>query len=153
VEYETEITVPAGTKELTPVHVILDIEKGSLYGYVDFPFGCANLVQIRVRHGSFQIAPFNRQGWLKGSGTRIIFADRYDVKEPPYHLRIEGSAPNATLNHTPVIHAEILPTHVAKPEEVLSGQLKGIKERIDSFSEKAEGFMENVKKLLPRRST
>ena len=152
-EYETELTVTAGTEEKDPKDKTLSLEKGSLYGYVDFPFGCANLVQIRVRHGSFQIAPFNRQGWLKGSGTRVVFADRYDLKEPPWSIRIEGSAPNATLDHTVVVHAEILPTHVAKPEEVLSGQLKGIKERLDKLGEKAENFMDNVKKLLPSRST
>jgi len=151
VEYETEITVPAGTKDSDPAEKILTIDKGTIRGWVDFPFGCANAVKVRIYHGTFMIAPFNKDDWLRGTGTRVPFGESYDLKEPPYSLRILASSPGTKYEHKPLIHVSLLPTWMARPEEVLSGQLKQLKERLDDLGEKAEEFMEKIKALLPRQ--
>jgi hypothetical protein len=151
-EYEIEVTVPANTLASSPVVETLKLDKGVLEeGWIYFPYGCAHLVQVRVFKGAFQIAPFNRDGWLRGNGARVPLATKYDMTEAPFYLTVKACSPGTTLEHKITVHVGLNPVYVARPENVIVGQLKGIKTRLDQVSDKGEDFMEKVKGLLPRR--
>jgi hypothetical protein len=132
-EYEKEVTVPANTPENDPVKDEIQLDKGILSGKVYFPLGCVHLVQARLFHGEFQIAPMNRDQWLKGEGAEVPFADNYDMTDEPFLLKIRACSPGTTYEHKIKVHASVIPEWLARPEQVLSRQLavlRGILEQV-----------------------
>jgi len=128
-EYELEITVPLNTSLTSPVEATLKLDKGIIEeGYVYFPLGCAHMTQVKISHGAFQIAPMNRNEWgLKGEGVKVPFATKYDLTTAPYYLTIKAASPGTLYEHKPLVHVSLNPTYIARPENVIVGQLKAIK--------------------------
>jgi hypothetical protein len=149
-EYEIEVEVPADTPASDPILETLKLDKGILEeGWIYFPLGCVHKVLARIYHGQFQIAPMNRDGWLRGDGARVPIASKYDLTQAPYYLTIRACSPGTTYDHAITVHVGLNPVYVARPENVIVGQLKGIKTRIDQVSDKVEPFIKRFEKLLP----
>jgi hypothetical protein len=148
-EYEKEVTVPANTLEADPVLDELILDKGVLSGYVYFPLGCIHLVKVRIYHGEFKIAPWNPDGWLMGEGARVPFADNYDFTDPPYTLKIRAASPGTVKQHKPLIHASVIPKWLARPEEVLSGQLSQTRKTLEGIGEVELELLERMQRLTP----
>jgi hypothetical protein len=123
-----EITVPMGTPTTNPVQDTLKLDKGIIEeGYVYFPLGCVHKVLVRIFHGEFQIAPMNRDEWLRGEGVKVPFGTKYDLTVAPYYLKIYAASPDTLYEHKPLIHVGLNPTYIARPENVIVSQLKSIK--------------------------
>jgi hypothetical protein len=133
-EYELEMLVPANTPQSEPVEYELVLDKGIIEdAYIYFPLGCVHKVLVKVFHGEFQIAPFNRDEWLRGEGAKVPFAAKYPMTDGPFTLTFLCASPNTTYDHKPVAHVTLTEKYVAMPETVLSGQLKKLTETTEKI--------------------
>jgi len=127
-EYEKEITVPANTSESSPVEDTLKLDKGIVEdAYIYFPAGNMHKVLVKILHGEFQIAPMNRSEWLRGEGAKVPIAHNYDMTQAPYYWKIFACSPGTTYEHKPLLHVGLNPAYIVRPENVIVGQLKLIK--------------------------
>ena len=127
-EYEKEITVPANRLESLPIEETLKLDKGIIEdAYVYFPAGCVHKVKVKILHGEFQIAPMNRSEWLRGEGSKVPVAHNYDMTQAPYYWKIIACSPDTVYEHKPLLHVGLNPAYIVRPENVIVGQLKLIK--------------------------
>ncbi len=99
--FETEITIPAGTAEKTPVEVTLQVSYGVIHHVViEAASGCRRYAAIRVYYHEHQIYPLNPEKDIALDAIPRIFDDRQEVLTAPYMLKIKGYSPNATRSHT-----------------------------------------------------
>lgn len=148
-EYEWDLTVPANTPESSPVVAELRLAKGAIQeGWIYFPLGCVHMVKARVFYHDFQIAPIIRTEWLKGEGARVPFASNFEIDEKPYSLTVKACSPGTTYDHTLTIHISLLPAHLVRPETVIVGNLKLLREEVGEFAGEVKKFMKTVKEVI-----
>jgi hypothetical protein len=130
-KYEFEITVPANTSYSDRLDEELKLDKGIItQATCYFPLGCMHLARFKCFHSQYQLAPFNREGYVSGEGTEVLFLKNYELLQRPYSLRIELWNVDDTYDHTLTFRILVEPSWLAIPQlqqsKLLSRIAKGI---------------------------
>lgn len=113
--YHVPLLVPAGTLELSPVHVDIKLTHGVVvYLGVGFPQGCRQLVKVRLKRALFQVLPLNPEEPASWDGGIEGGAYHYLLTDEPYQFEAYGYAPLATQDHTVTIFVSLLPQAIAE---------------------------------------
>jgi len=118
--YAWDITVTAGTAEVSPKEQILKLTKGVITRIdIKFPPGVHGLVKVRLLRYESQLIPLSGSEWVTGDGEAVTTEGYYEMDETPAQLKFVACSPNATYNHTITVRVSIDPPEVAAPWEVL----------------------------------
>jgi len=80
------------------------LQKVSIY----FPWGCAGLVGIRIRHYEHQLYPTNLDEWYTGNEIHIEFDCEYLILEGPNEFKVEAYNTDDFYTHTPIVSFNVL---------------------------------------------
>jgi len=137
-EYEFELTVPAGTTKASPAKTTCQLTKGIIHQYsIAFLEGCNNLVSIAVFEGGFQCFPINPDGAIKGNAEAVNKSTYYPLLAAPYKLAVKGWAPDCTYDHTIQFRVDVLPEAYFDKDadnQVLIDTIEAIKEGYETTS-------------------
>jgi hypothetical protein len=112
--YTWDITIPAGTTELSPVKQELKISRGVIVKVqIKFPSGSHGLVKVRLFKWTSQLWPLSAGEWITGDDEAVDAVEYYEFLKGPYRLDFKGCAPTTTFAHTVTIRIVILPKAVA----------------------------------------
>ncbi len=86
--YETDI--PPSTLDNEAIEQVLQLSKGyAAYIEIGFPKGVQRLAKCRVLYNTFQLVPFNRDGWLSGEDVLLHIPLELELDEPPYIFTVQ----------------------------------------------------------------
>ena len=85
---------------------------------VDFPYGCAGWVGVRIFHYEHQIYPTNLDEWLVRTKRPIEFECEYEITGGPGEFKIEGYNLDDYNDHTPIITFNVLREGMPGPETI-----------------------------------
>jgi len=109
------LTIPANTAESSPASVRFGLDKGVITRVeVEFPAGCAGLVQAHIDRGLTQVWPTNNDGTLRSDGRAIVWADYYEMFDEPLDLDLVGWNDDDTYSHEILFRFELTPRSVAE---------------------------------------
>ena len=110
--FSGSITIPAGTLKGNPTVATLAVAKGIITKYMVRPRpGHAGLAHLVIRHHEHQVAPSHEDSDLHGDALPIDWEEYYEVKGPPYDLKLEGWNDDDTYPHTFDVFVAVLPRH------------------------------------------
>ena len=111
-----ELTVPADTKESNPLSGEIEITRGVIKRIeAFFPYGCRNMVGIKLFWGDNPIFPRNPEAWVKGDGYPVSGECFYFIYQEPYKIKYRAHSEGTSYNHTIVIAINILPVWALYP--------------------------------------
>jgi len=87
------------------------LKKVSVY----FPWGCAGLVGIRIRHYEHQLYPTNLDDWYTGNEIFIEFECEYEIAEGHNEFKVEAYNEDDFYDHTPLVGFNVLRLAVGLP--------------------------------------
>ena len=109
--FDFDVTIPAGTQQLTPFEQTFKLTRGKLSQIsVLFPPGPATLVYVVIRHGLHQLMPANFDGTLNFDDMIITSLLNYAMVDSPYELTVLGWSPLAVYDHNITLHFNVEPT-------------------------------------------
>jgi len=99
--YFDALTLPAYTLEDAALILTIPLDNGVIdFLEVEYPAGCAGLVYAKVTYNTIQIIPYNPGGWLRGDNRIFKASIDYEVKDPPYEIKLWGYNLDDTYPHT-----------------------------------------------------
>lgn len=112
-----DITIPADTKEATPVERKLKITHGVITKMeVLCPPGCHKMVKVRLLKGKlFGLLPTNPDEWIRGDEFPITYETYLPIDDMPYELDFQACSPDTDYPHTISVRIEMLKEDVAAP--------------------------------------
>lgn len=117
--YEKSITESSGGSVGNKTRTRIPITAGIIVkGEIQFPNGCAGLVNVQVRHGNHQLWPLNREESIKGDGVIVFISEHYEIKRAEDYLDIMTWNTDDTYDHTVTVRITVLPKKVAQPWSV-----------------------------------
>ena len=106
--YEYAFEIPVSTSPTSPACSEIRVVKGVLETCsVEFPWGCAGLVGVKVYHGEQQVIPTNPDGWLRSDNFVVRSEPKFPLAEEPYSLVIYGYNLDTWYDHTVILRAEV----------------------------------------------
>jgi len=124
--FEWEITIPAGTTETAPHIKRLKIVRGVLrYVRIHYPAGCHSLVKTRLLRWETHLIPLTRGEWSAGDDETVEYELFYEIEEDPLLLTFIGISPTCVYDHTLRVRITILPKIIAslKPLYILIAKI------------------------------
>ena len=104
------ITINPNTERQTPKRERTKLCYGKLKRVqIDFPWGCAGLVHIRILHYEHQLYPTNPHKWFIGNEISIVFECDYPITQGWNEFKIEGYNEDDFDTHTPIVNFNVLP--------------------------------------------
>jgi hypothetical protein len=95
-----DILIPANTLASNPVKQVFRLDRGLIYQIdIQFPTGCAGLVNIWLQWGGMQIYPSLSGNYFRGDGEVISFQDTRWLLSEPYEFLICGYSAGTTYDH------------------------------------------------------
>lgn len=76
---------------------------------IDFPWGCAGLVGVRIVFYEHQLYPTNHTAWFIGNDSTIIFDCDFLIAQGWNAFKVEGYNEDDFHSHTPVVNFNVLP--------------------------------------------
>jgi len=99
--YSYDVVIPAGTTKADPVEVEAPVAPGIVSQVqLVIPEGVAGLAFTRARRSEHQLWPTNPDGALTGDDALLVWADDYELTDPPLFFTLTGWAPDARFPHT-----------------------------------------------------
>jgi len=78
--FNSRITTPANTAELTPLRTTLKCTQGLIYQVdVFFPPGSSGLMGVQIRNQNVSLYPRNRDEWFIGDNNFLSFPDVFEL--------------------------------------------------------------------------
>lgn len=109
-QFTFEIDVPANTTKTDPVRETAKLGYGELKKVqIDFPWGCASYVGIRILHFEHILYPTNTDKWFIGNEVSITFECAYYITQGIGDFKIEAYNEDDFYLHSPVISFNVLP--------------------------------------------
>lgn len=99
--YGASITASAGGSAANPDRTTLKVTKGLIWLVeVDFPPGCAGLMNVQILDGKYQICPASVGYSLKGDWALLTYDDLYLKEAAPWELTIITWNEDELWDHT-----------------------------------------------------
>lgn len=115
-----DITVPADTKEATPVEQELELPMGIITKVsVKFPAGCHGCVGVRLCRWTFQLVPLSSEEWVTGDDESISTETYYELLEVPTFFTFKGCSPDTSYDHTVTVRIEVNPVVSASQQALI----------------------------------
>ena len=109
-QFTYDIEIQPETGENDPIREITKLCYGVLKRVqIDFPWGCAGLVGIRILHYEHQLFPTNPTKWFIGNEISISFECNYPIIRGWNEFKVEGYNEDDFYSHTPVVGFNVLP--------------------------------------------
>ena len=109
-QFTYDITIPANTTESAPKREITKVCYGVLKRVqIDFPWGCAGLVGIRILHYEHQLFPTNPTKWFIGNEISLVFECDYPITQGWNDFKVEGYNEDDFYSHIPIVGFNVLP--------------------------------------------
>ena len=98
--YAADLIIPADTSKGSPAILDVLLVPGVIEQVeIQIPFGCRGLVHTRALRGAFPIFPTGPDQTFKGNGSPIRWAERYEMRDEPLSIRLEGWSPSTSFQH------------------------------------------------------
>lgn len=115
-QFTFPISIPANTEPSDPTREITKVCYGLLNKVqIDFPWGCAGLVGIRILHYEHVLYPTNADQWFIGNKVSIIFDCNYAITQGWFNFSVEGYNEDDFYEHTPIVNLNVLPFQWSRP--------------------------------------
>jgi len=99
--HSKHITVPANTSASSPQITRFKVNKGVMYrSYLNFPPGCAGLVQFRMSLEGSPILPVEKDAYIIGDGIVFEYPLYVEIAEEPMEIVIETVNLDDTYDHS-----------------------------------------------------
>ena len=109
-KYQVSLTLSPSTPILTPTTEEILLPFGELREIsVYFPWGCAGLAHIRIKHNEHVLYPTTSDEWFEGNDILIAFECLYELGEAWNHFKVEGYSEDDFETHTPIVSFVVLP--------------------------------------------
>lgn len=109
-QFTYDITIEQNTTEADPTREKTKLCAGILRRVqIDFPWGCAGLVGIRILHYEHQLYPTSLDKWFIGNEISIVFDCEYPITQGWNEFKVEGYNEDDFYPHTPVVNFNVLP--------------------------------------------
>lgn len=123
--FEYELTVPADTAEASPVTLEALLCAGTVTRVdVQFPAGCAGMVNVAIWRHDHQVWPINLDGAIAGEDAIISWPVSYDLEDEPFAFTIKGWSPGTTYDHLITVRFALLSLEEAQGARGLPGLLR-----------------------------
>jgi len=107
-----------------PYRLEMDLTSGVIHQVdVLFQSGCEHMVSVQIFHGSYQLWPSNRAGYLRGNATVVSFREFYELVAGYTDLYAIINAHESIIDIEIIIQIGLLPKRVLQPlsfEELLA---------------------------------
>jgi hypothetical protein len=125
--YDQALTIPADTKEATPVEAEVKLTHGVItHVEVEFAPGCHGMVSVYIRRGLRQVWPTNPDSYFASDGRAIVWEDYYELFDEPFSVIVGGYSPGTTYDHEIIFRFELTPQEIAERGKVQAGLLTNI---------------------------
>ena len=99
--FEYPVTVPADTAKAAPVEEELPLCAGTITQVgVQFPAGCAGMVNASIWRGDHQLWPVNLDDAIAGEDAVVAWPESYDLADEPFSVKVKLWSPGTTYDHT-----------------------------------------------------
>ena len=127
-QFIKDITFTKGKTEQTIETTDLKVSGGIIHRInIQFPAGCAGLVNVQIYDGGHPIAPTTQGQYYRGDDEIVEFNEFYPIIIAPRLLTIKGFNTDDTYNHQIQVRIFILPKEVLLPVGATEGILAGLK--------------------------
>ncbi len=108
-QFTYAVTALANTTKDSPMRQKIKLAYGVLRKVqIDFPWGCAGLVGVRIIHYENQLYPTSRKTWFIGNEINITFDTEYPIDKGWNEFKVEIYNEDDFYPHTPVIGFNVL---------------------------------------------
>lgn len=116
--YVLEDTIPANTTYANRRETRIKVSGGILHTiYVTIPPGCANLVKVQLKTGSYFILPRNEDKSISGEHINVPYNDWLELKAAENELTLVSWSTGTDNEHTVRMLVGVLPKSVMEMEE------------------------------------
>jgi len=128
--HSKHIEVAANTTSADPDVTHFKVNKGVIYRvWVDFPFGCAHLVKMRLFLDEHPILPVDADKYITGNGHLFVYPLFVEITESPQYIKVYCWNDDDVYSHT--VHLQIL---VIDPKWIVPvGNTKGLTTALGSL--------------------
>ena len=118
--YTHTLTVPANTTENDPAEEVVKLTHGVITMVeVEFPPGCAGLVQSFIRRSLHQVWPSNQEGYFRSDGRAIRWNDYYEMFSEPMELTVGAWSGDDFYSHDVLFRFELTSREIAERGKVV----------------------------------
>lgn len=122
-QYQVSLVISPLTTQDNPVVGIQLLDVGTLDSLdVRFPDGCCSLVHFAAKLKTFQLIPWNQDGYISSNDHVVHSQLDYPITQPPMELYVQGWSDDDTYTHTLLVLINWTPKEVQTIGQLL---LKG----------------------------
>lgn len=123
--FEYPLTVPADRAEANPATLEALLCAGTVTRVdVQFPAGCAAMVNVTIWRHDHQVWPINLDGAITGEDAIISWPVSYDLDEEPFAFTVKAWSPGTTYPHTITVRFALLSLEEAQGARGLFGIIR-----------------------------